>query len=102
MNSYGRSLFGVLACLAAVMLPLSVDASYVSKQVHWNCYTEYLTETSYEKQCSNTYEQECSTEKEEVCKPKVEEVCNTLDVQECSVSHERVCTQHEDKQCSVK
>merc|ERR1711942_118189 len=89
--------FGLFSCLLAVMLPLIVDASYVSKKEHKNCHTEYETETSYEKRCSTTYEQECSTVKEEQCKPKVEEVCNTVDVQECSVSHERVCTEYEDK-----
>merc|ERR1711970_1524170 len=90
MKTYSGTLVGILACLAVALLPLSVDASYVSKQPHRSCHTEYETETSYESRCSTTYEQECSTEKEEFCKPKVEEVCNTVDVQECSVSHERV------------
>merc|ERR1712055_738128 len=98
MNNFDRSLLVFSACLAFVLLPLTVDAGYVSKQAQAkkNCHTEFETVTSYEEQCSTSYEQECSTVRDEHCAPKVEEVCNTVDVQECSVSHERVCTQHDE------
>merc|ERR1719260_231834 len=72
--------YSSVACLAAVLLTVTVDAGYVSPQVQRNCHTEYETVTSYENQCSTTYEKECSTVKDEHCKPKVEEVCHTVDV----------------------
>merc|ERR1712243_319898 len=99
MNSVCCNLFVLFACLAAVLVPFTVDAGYVSKQNH--CRTEYETVTTYEKQCSTTNEEECSTVKEEQCKPKVEEVCNTVEVQDCCTTHEKQCsTSHEDK-CST-